>query len=335
MTKKVVLILMGFILMSVFCFSEVMAAFPDLSRPYRIMLDEGKLYILEKQNVYIYSTEDYKLLKKFGKQGEGPMEFSGSLNITAYKDYLVVNSQGKISYWTKMGKFIREVKSYASGVELLGTDMYVGNGFKRGNKKSPVNYHTIVLYDSNFKKIREIDQKKSNFQRGIVKFFAQEYYFINSRTKKWIYVLGHDGMKINVYNDQGDQLLSIEEPYKKIKVTDQDIQDVLKSFDNARGREFLAHNKNRMRYEEYKPAIRNFLEYDSLIYVETWNKKDGKTEFYIFGQDGKLKKRVFLPLEYRDYRRTYPYFVDKGQLYQLVENEDEETWEIQVSDVGL
>ena len=26
-------------------------------------------------------------------------------------------------------------------------------------------------------------------------------------------------MKINVYDDQGDQLLSIEEPYEKIKVT--------------------------------------------------------------------------------------------------------------------
>ena len=128
MIKKIIFLVLCVLIVSVFNFAEVMATFPDLSRPYRIMVNEGKLYILEKQNVYIYSTQDYKLLKKFGKKGEGPMEFSGGLNITAYNDYLVVNSQGKISYWTKLGEFIREVKSFASGVELLGKDLYVGNG---------------------------------------------------------------------------------------------------------------------------------------------------------------------------------------------------------------
>lgn len=336
MVKKILCFALCFALMTMFIFSEIMATFPDLGKPYRIMVNENKLYILEDQKVYIYSIDDYKLLNKFGKTGEGPREFMRRLNITAYKDYLVINSQGKISYWTKMGKFIREVKSpFAGGVELLGKDMYVGNGFRRRTPKDPVNYNTIVLYDSKFKKIREIDKKQANFQRKYIKFFGQAYYFINSRTKKWIYVIGHDGMKINVFNEKGDKLFVIEEPYQKIKVTETDIKAVEDSFNDTRARHFFEENRNRFRYETYKPAIKNFLEYDNLIYVETWKRKDNKTEFYVFGQDGKLKSRMFLPLVMIDFRRSYPYFIDKGKFYQLVENEDEEIWELHVTDLNI
>jgi hypothetical protein len=337
MLKKSLILIVLLFLLFVSNYAAVAATFPDLMRPYRIMVDDGKLYVLQEQNIFIYSIADYKLLKKFGQKGEGPMEFMGRLNITAYTDYIIVNSQGKITYWTKMGEFIKEIKCpFAGGVETLGDNMYVGNGFIRGNSRDKTNYNTIVLYDSNFNKIRIIDKKKSTFQRKWITFFGQNYYFINSRTEKWIYVIGHDGMVINVFNDKGEKLFTIKEPYEKLKVTDEDmkgVRDFFKSEPRRLG--WYEENKHRFKFEEYKPAIKNFLEYDKLIYVETWNRKGDKTEFYIFGQDGKLKKRVFLPLVMIDWQRSYPYFVDSGKFYQLVENEDEEIWELHVTDVGL
>ena len=129
----------------------------------------------------------------------------------------------------------------------------------------------------------------------------------------------------------GKLLFTVDEPYRKLPVTEADKQAVKESFSrDAQGRRFFTENRHRFRYSETKPAIKNFLEYDQLIYVETWNRKDGKTEFYVFGQDGKLKKRIFIPIEMIDYRRSYPYFIDGGQFYQLVENEDEEEWELNV-----
>ena len=47
----------------------------QLARPAILVADYEKLYILEKTTIYIYSAKDYKLIKKFGREGEGPKEF--------------------------------------------------------------------------------------------------------------------------------------------------------------------------------------------------------------------------------------------------------------------
>lgn len=338
MFKKVLLMAVLFTLLFSNIHAGVAATFPEMSQPYRIMAHEGKLYVLVGQTVSIYSIPDYKLVKKFGRRGEGPQEFMNRLNITAYPNALIINSQGKISYWTKDGEFIREIKSFATGgVETLGKDMYVGLGWMQGTNKKKTNYQTIVLYDSNFKKIRIIDKKKAEWQdnKGLM-HFAQSFYFINSRTRKWIYVIGHDGMNINVFNEKGEKQWSIKEPYEKMKVTEKDRRAVHNFYKtHPRWKSRYEAGKHLIKFKEYKPAINNFLEYDGLIYVETYKRKDGKTEFYVFNQKGKLMKKIFLPLVLIDYKNSYPYFIDKGVFYHLVDNDDEEVWELRTATVKL
>jgi hypothetical protein len=332
MMKKTGLFLL-ILFITTFAFTEVVKTFPDLMRPGRIMVDKDKLYILEFPHIYIYSLDDFRLIKKFGRQGEGPQEFMGGLNITAYTDHIIVNSQGKISYWTKTGEFIREKKCpFAGGVEPLGADMYVGNGFRRGDTERDKNYNTIDLYDSNFKKIREIDRTEASFQNRGFTVFAQTYYFINSRTKNMIYVIGKEGFEINVFDENAKKLFTIKEDYKTLNVTKADEKEAHEYFKKTFPRLYEA-NKHLIKFADYKPAIRNFLEYDKKVYVETYHVKDGKVEFYVFGQDGKLLKRVFLPIVKQDFRTNYPYFIDGGKLYHLVESEDEELWELRVTEV--
>ena len=81
--------------------------------------------------IYIYSLKDHTLIKKFGGRGEGPMEFMGNnINLLPYPDHIIVNSQGKITYWTKAGEFVKEVKCpFAAGVEPCG-DAFVSLGFR-------------------------------------------------------------------------------------------------------------------------------------------------------------------------------------------------------------
>ena len=82
MMKKTGLFLL-ILFITTFAFTGVVKTFPDLMRPGRIMVDKDKLYILEFPHIYIYSLDDFRLIKKFGRQGEGPQEFMGGLNITA------------------------------------------------------------------------------------------------------------------------------------------------------------------------------------------------------------------------------------------------------------
>ena len=155
MKKTSILIIL--LCISFFGFTEKVRTFPDLFNPTRIMVDEDRLYIVEFPHVFIYSLKDFSLIKKVGRKGEGPQEFLPGLNLLPYPDHIIINSRGKISYFTKTGDFIKEVKCpFAGGVEPC-EDTFVGLGYRRGNDKDPVNYTTIDVYDQNFKKIREVE----------------------------------------------------------------------------------------------------------------------------------------------------------------------------------
>ncbi|MCP4213127.1 MAG: hypothetical protein GY765_00655 [bacterium] len=48
---------------------------PELMNPGNIFVDNTQLYIVERATVIIYKKKDLTLVKKFGKEGEGPAEF--------------------------------------------------------------------------------------------------------------------------------------------------------------------------------------------------------------------------------------------------------------------
>ena len=84
----------------------------------------------------IYSLEDLKLKKKFGKDGEGPKEFKRRANITLTSKYLLVNSIARVTFFTKEGEYIKEVntKTVNLGPFLPIGDNYVNTGMDRREK---------------------------------------------------------------------------------------------------------------------------------------------------------------------------------------------------------
>ncbi len=312
---------------------ELVMTFSDLARPTRIMVDEDRLYIVEFPHIYIYSIENRKLVKKIGNRGEGPMEFMGGLNLLPYDDHIIINSQGKITYWTKTGEFIKEVKCpFANGVEPC-EDVFVGFGFKRGNDKVPFNYQTIDVYDKNFKKLREVDRKKTAFQNRGLTFYSQNYFFYIMENNK-IVVTGHDGFLINVFDKNGKKLFEIKRDYVKKKVGEADKQRVHEFFKtNPRTRNFYEANKHLLKFADYFPAIQVFQPFGDKLFVSTFNEKDGKTEFIIFDKNGKFVDQVWLPIIRRDVQSYLPYTVSNNLLYRLVENEVEEEWELHIDQI--
>lgn len=47
----------------------------EILKPVTINLDKDQVYITEGASIYIYSSIDFKFIKKFGQAGEGPREF--------------------------------------------------------------------------------------------------------------------------------------------------------------------------------------------------------------------------------------------------------------------
>ncbi len=327
-----ILLLSGLLITSM-VFGEKVMTFPDLARPSRIMVNEGRLYVVESPHIYIYSLEDRNLIKKIGNRGEGPMEFLGNLNLLPYPDHIIINSQGKITYWTKSGDFIKEVKCpFAGGVEPC-EDVFVGFGFKRGNDKNPVNYTTIDVYDKNFKKLREVDRKKTAFQNRGMTYYSQNYFFYIMNNSN-IVVMGHEGFLINVFDKNGKKLYEIKRDYVKKKVSEEDKKRVHDFFrTNPRTRNFYEANKHLLKFAEYFPAIQVFQPFEDKLYVTTFNEKEDKTEFIIFDSNGKFVDQVWLPIVRRDIQSYMPYTVSKNLLYRLIENEDEEEWELHIDKI--
>jgi len=51
----------------------------------------------------------------------------------------------------------------------------------------------------------------------------------------------------------------------------------------------------------------------------------------VFDIKGKFLKKLFLPYKFMNPVDEYPIAVKSGKLYQLIENEDEEKWELHIT----
>ena len=72
--RKVILIILLFFVVLLLR-GENTAEITEISKPDFMVAHNGKLVVMEKPHIYIYSLKDFKLIKKFGRQGEGPGEF--------------------------------------------------------------------------------------------------------------------------------------------------------------------------------------------------------------------------------------------------------------------
>lgn len=312
-------------------------------KPFRIRVDREQIFIAEGPEIFIYSAKDFTLQTKFGKAGEGPREFklfpefSGELDIQ--KDTILVSSIGKISFFTRDGKFIKEKKAATLRriclYRIFG-DRIIGEKFLG---EDGILYLGVNLYDTNLNKIKEIHRNRFNIQRG-KQFnpidrgtYIPNFYIQHNR----IFIGGEiDTGTFHVYDREGKKLDTIKPGFDKIKFTTADKKGWIDSYiSNAEYKRQYERIKDRFKYPEYFPLWQNFIVADDKIYVQTFKRdeKDEKNEFFILSLEGKLIKKVWLPLaEYFDFSPN-PYTINNSKLYQFVENEESEEMELHIIDI--
>jgi len=126
MRRSILFILMVCLASIVFAGNAVILK--DHISPGEILLDDNHLYIVESPAISIYSLKDFKLLKTFGKKGEGPQEFKGGITVDVQGDHILVNSLKRVSFFSKDGKYINEF-NVVGGEQFrpLGKKGYVGH----------------------------------------------------------------------------------------------------------------------------------------------------------------------------------------------------------------
>ncbi len=327
MKKALIIIFVLCFIMGNSLTAKIVYTFDNILQPSSMVIDGNNLYVVENVNVYIFSMKDFKLIKKFGKQGEGPKEFNRFVSIYPLKDKLLVNSFGKISYYTKTGDYLSETKT-KSGIVFtylpLG-DKYVGYSF---SAKDKTRYRSINVYNSKLEKIRTlINQEDDNqFGKGQIKILNSTLTLATFNDR--LYVVNGKKLEIKVFDKEVKDLFTISKEYKRPKFTDKDKQmiiDEIKS--NPRQKQFFQAIKKMMIFPDYFPSIAALFERDNIIFVMTFKREKDKYEFFLFDTEGSFLDKLFIPFAFQSPMRPFPFSIQSGNLYQLVENDDEE-WDL-------
>lgn len=334
--KKILLMVFVFIVsVSLLCGKQV-AELKEVIKPDMVLTQNGKLYVLEKTSIFIYSLKNFRLIKKFGREGEGPMEFVARpfgppMSLSFHSGQLVVNSNNKLSYFTPEGKYIKEEKAPPNAVFFKAKQGYLGVGAAVAEDNRV--YICFRLFDQDFQNPKMLYQTEVSLAQGIEFIVPMNslHYFPIYQDKIFI-VAGGKGFVIDCFDYTGKKLFSIEKKdYKKIKVTDDYKKRTREWFKiHPTFGPIFDQIKDRIIFKEYFPAIKDISIGNDRLYVITNKMQKGLWECIVMDFKGKELKRTFVPLQEAEPYTYYPllYSIENGKFYALIENQEDETWEL-------
>lgn len=329
---------MLFLILALMLYSTNKISLTEIMKPGTISVDDHQLYVTEDASIFIYSLKDFSLLKKFGKQGQGPQEFALHPRVPVTLDVstneIVINSLGKVSYFSKKGEFLKEIKSMPNffGYQPLGNEfLALGQSFEE-----KALYNTVNLFDANLKKIKELYRADSGMKGPGKGTQVLQKPFVYQAYKKKILLPGSDENFIDVFDSDMKKLFTIKVKEEKLEVTREFKDKVIHYLrTSVRTKDIYEPLLKPVTFPNYYPAIQAFFVVDDRIYIMTWKKDQQKNQFYIYTMDGKFIKEHWIPLAYQNELELYPITMKNGRLYQLIEDLDKEEWILHISQIDL
>ena len=242
---------------------------------------------------------------------------------------LVVASVGKISRWTKDGQYISEYTynpQNALNPQMLKNGNFLGLGVSQEDDKKL--YRQVFLCDGKMNRIKEVYKAEHVFQGPGKGLKAMGKVFSYNSSQDQIYLPGAEENEVNAYSLDMTPKFTVSVP-KDNRAVDQEFKDrfmdELNADPNLKGQmEFLKP----IIFPDKYPSISFFAADEDVLYVFTWNFGKDSLEYYSFAtKDGKALGQNKVPIRFQGSLSPYPVTFNKGIVYQLVENEDEE-WEL-------
>lgn len=317
-----------FILMCSCLFSEKLAVLPEVLNPESIAVGGDQLYISDQSTVLLYSLKDFKLIKKIGRQGQGPGEFKHSPRIAVFPDHLVANCFGKVLFFSRDGNFIKERNTGLISYVYPVGDNFVGITLRR-DPATKDNFKVISLHNKKMEHIRDITKSLSKTSKrkpsGRTEREAFRDFFRHRVNKDRIFVADTSkGFHIEVFDSGGHKLYSIDKKNEKVKITEEDKKEFIDEMKNSRDVfDRMMVPRSKFVFKKYYPAFYNFRVRNDKIYVFTYQKKNNKKEIIVLDLKGKILEKSYL-----DFGGSYLYSISNDRLFYLKENEGSEKWEL-------
>jgi len=324
---KLILLIVVLIFVAIPSSASTKITLEDALPPENMTVDKNNLYLSSGIHVTIFSLKDLKVVKMFGTKGEGPGEFlplsdDRGMTLEARTDKLLVISRRKISFFTKKGEFIKEIKVKTGFSHLPVAENFVATSTKQIEKMV---YRTVNIYDKEFNVIKNIHRIKHWYQQGksINPLTVRPPYYCSDNDK----VFCENGKgNVNIFDKNGEQTGSTSLEISRVKVSEQDKRDYhyyYKTHPVYKGSyEALRHL---VKFPDYYPRIKYFDVANGNIYILSHVKKGGKSEWYICDLKGELQKKVYVDMPELDPQSVFPIIKVRNQkIYQIIENEEDD-----------
>jgi len=334
---------------------ENLGVLDGVLNPSVIDIQGDRLFVMDTDQVRIYSMKDLSLIKSFGKRGEGPGEYKIHpdipLSLKAFDDFLIVESIDKLSYFSKDGKYLKEKRKppMLLRVSQIGKN-FIGRRLVQPQDGS-LSTSALKICDHDFKEISELHRQKYLRQGTYPNFrwvMGREILFYQVADNKIFVEKSNKGFLIDVYDFKGNKLYEIKKKYKKIPITSNDKKNMIRDMEmepetqallKKYGFKWNEFSRNfKYEFPSYRPPIKSMEIDNNKIYVSTFRTEGDKFEYIVMDLKGNVLKTAFIKPPAKEWLMALLLgikleTIHNDKIYYIQENEDEEEWELFVKEI--
>jgi len=320
-----------------YIYAKKITELDDFYKDPFLIVNEKQFYIWDRvlRKVFIYSKTNYEKIDEFGKRGEGPGEFISIGNVFLLDDYICVSSFPKLCFFSKKGKFKKEIKGPldAGAFVPIGKN-FIGKSYPHSGPYKEEGKIQFSLYNSNLKMKKDIylvkyhkfawpGEKKENILwiRPCIKAVSYQ--------NKIIIGSSYEGFLLLFFDSNGNMLYKIDKQYEKRLVTKEEKKELLNEAKIRMGEK--RWNEHKFMYNvvfpDYYPAFSNFVIENNKIYVFQFP-KDETIEISILDLKGKPLDKKNIPLIERSIIEKGRFSIHDGKMYYVIDNIETENWEL-------
>lgn len=303
-----------------------------LNNPTSITILGDEIYIVDGITVNVFSKKDYSKKVSFGKSGTGPGEFQsgrrrggGGPVIFVYPDdeKILVYNRRRHLYFSKDGKYIKE-KNIGKRTSALTpfSGGYLGTQFGRQGNKF---FMKFLWFDNEYKSGKPISEIEIDAGRRF-NIFGRDLKY--TTIGKSIFLADRSKPVVGIYDTGSRKLGEIKVDMEKRELRSADAKQIEEYFKDQLGAERFNRVKRFMDIPSNYPAFMSLDTDGKYIYMITWNRKEGKNKILVYNNAGKPVKTIYANVEMVSAVAPYPIEIFEGNMYQLIENDDTEEWDL-------
>jgi len=320
---------------------------PEVERPHQICVENGKVYIADANDILVYDFREGRFLRRIGKKGQGPGEFSSRPGrMAVLSGRLSVENLNRLEFFSLDGDYINGIvePGFQGFLPFLPVGKnYVGFPMEYlddGSLSPPAGW----IYDQTLKPQKKFyadlpmgpppPPPPGSVSSGktdvlMVRDFADA--IVDSGK---IYVAdSRKGLFISVFNENGDLLYKIRHSLGEVKVPRGYLAALIKERRASKYWNSIYAHQNPV-VPDYFPDFVGFKIDAGRIYAVRPVEKDGLYEVVVLDLKGRILERSFrFPLT-PDFempaRKSFLYDVEENRFVWFAYNDAKEMYELHI-----